>query len=153
MGAKFSAVLMGILLFTPAVSGQQTGKSSGPTAGDLMIDKYLADQTDRLSAKFLDGAKTLEEWQQKRPRLHQEYMDMLGLWPVPEKTPLHVTFTGPDGTNRPLVFGPEPHGKSSSYHRPGSEWGTGFRFTSAGCWHIRLARADTSGDVWLDVAA
>jgi hypothetical protein len=23
-----------------------------------------------------------------------EYMDMLGLWPLPEKTPLKVTFTG-----------------------------------------------------------
>src|SRR5688572_27428630 len=62
--------------------------------GDEMIEKYLAAQSDKLSTKFLDGAKTIDEWKQKRPRLCQEYMDMLGLWPLPEKTPLKATKTG-----------------------------------------------------------
>jgi dienelactone hydrolase len=62
--------------------------------GDEMIEKYLAAETDKLSAKFLDGAKTIDEWKAKRPRLYQEYMDMLGLWPIPEKTPLKATVTG-----------------------------------------------------------
>jgi cephalosporin-C deacetylase-like acetyl esterase len=62
--------------------------------GDVMIDKYLAAEADKLSAKYLDGAKTIDEWKAKRPRLHREYLDMLGLWPVPEKTPLHATKTG-----------------------------------------------------------
>src|SRR5262249_40090540 len=57
-------------------------------------EKYLAAETDKLAQKFLDGAKTIEEWKQKRPRLYQEYMDMLGLWPIPEKTPLKATKTG-----------------------------------------------------------
>jgi hypothetical protein len=62
--------------------------------GDAMIDKYLAEEAARLSERFLDGARTLDEWQAKRPRLRQEYFDMLGLWPLPEKTPLHATVTG-----------------------------------------------------------
>ena len=62
--------------------------------GDAMIEKYLAAETDKLSTKFLDGARTIDEWKQKRPRLFQEYMDMLGLWPIPEKTPLKATKTG-----------------------------------------------------------
>src|SRR5438105_4186176 len=65
-----------------------------PTPGDEMIYKYLCAETDKLSAKFLDGAKTLEEWQKKRPRLQHEYLYMLGLWPLPEKTPLKATVTG-----------------------------------------------------------
>jgi dienelactone hydrolase len=65
-----------------------------PLPGDEMIYKYLCAETDKLSAKSLNGAKTLKEWEQKRPRLHQEYLDMLGLWPVPEKTPLKATVTG-----------------------------------------------------------
>jgi hypothetical protein len=56
----------------------------------------------------------------------------------------------PDGRAQPLVFGPEAHA-TSSYDRPGDEWGTGLRFGTRGCWHIHLARADTSADVWLDV--
>jgi dienelactone hydrolase len=66
----------------------------GPTPGDLMIDKYFAAETDRLAQTFLDGARTLDDWQKKRPRLYQEYMDMLGLWPLPAKTPLKATVTG-----------------------------------------------------------
>jgi hypothetical protein len=74
------------------------------------------------------------------------------VWRMTGVGPLRVTFTAPNGYSRPLVFGPERH-DDSTYHRPGAEWGTGFRFGAAGCWHIHLARADTSGDVWLDVAA
>ena len=59
-----------------------------------MIYKYLCTETDKLSQKFMDGAKTLDQWQKIRPRLYQEYMDMLGLWPLPEKTPLKATVTG-----------------------------------------------------------
>jgi cephalosporin-C deacetylase-like acetyl esterase len=62
--------------------------------GDQMIDKYLAQETAKLSQRFMDGASTLEQWQARRPRLRQEYLDMLGLWPLPEKTPLHATVTG-----------------------------------------------------------
>ena len=59
-----------------------------------MIYKYLCAETDKLSGKFLGGAKTIAEWKQKRPRHYQEYMDMLGLWPIPEKTPLKAVVTG-----------------------------------------------------------
>jgi cephalosporin-C deacetylase-like acetyl esterase len=65
-----------------------------PTEGDKQIDKYLADETDRIERRVLDGAATLAEWQQRRPRLRQEYFYMLGLWPLPEKTPLKATVTG-----------------------------------------------------------
>jgi hypothetical protein len=73
------------------------------------------------------------------------------VWRMTGSGPLTVAVVAPDGRARPLVFGPEPH-STSSYHRPGDEWGTGFLFDRAGCWHISLTRADTSADVWLDVA-
>lgn len=69
-------------------------KADKPTSGDAMIYQYLCAETDKLSQKFLDGARTIDEWQKKRPRLYQEYMDMLGLWPIPDKTPLQATITG-----------------------------------------------------------
>ena len=73
------------------------------------------------------------------------------VWRMTGTGPLRVTVAAPDGTPRSLVFGPEPHG-ASSFDRPGDEWGTGIRFDTAGCWRIHLARSDTSGDAWLDVA-
>jgi hypothetical protein len=73
------------------------------------------------------------------------------VWRMTGTGPLTVVLTAPDGRRRPLVFGPEPHG-ASNYHRPGDEWGTGFRFSTGGCWHVHLTRHDTAGDVWLNVA-
>jgi hypothetical protein len=73
------------------------------------------------------------------------------VWRMTGTGPLSVTFRAPDGERHRLTFGPEQHG-ASSWDRPGDEWGTGFKFTSAGCWHIHLARTDASGDVWLDVS-
>jgi dienelactone hydrolase len=80
-----------LLSFVSVVRAQDTAP---PKPGDAMIDKFLAAETERLSRRFLDGAKTLDEWQQRRPRLYQEYLEMLGLWPLPEKTPLNAKVTG-----------------------------------------------------------
>ena len=68
--------------------------TDAPKPGDKLIDDYLKRLTREQSEKFLDGAKTREEWEKKRPRLRREYLDMLGLWPLPEKTPLKPTITG-----------------------------------------------------------
>jgi cephalosporin-C deacetylase-like acetyl esterase len=64
------------------------------TRGDEMIDKYLTGLVKETSGRFLDGAKTREEWEKKLPRLRREYLDMLGLDPLPERTPLKATVTG-----------------------------------------------------------
>jgi cephalosporin-C deacetylase-like acetyl esterase len=79
------------LLLVPLLATAARGQ---PKPGDEMIDKYLARKTADVSQRVLDGATTLAEWQARRPRLRQEYLDMLGLWPWPEKTPLHATVTG-----------------------------------------------------------
>jgi cephalosporin-C deacetylase-like acetyl esterase len=79
-----------LALFPPSAPAQD----HKATEGDKQIEKYLAAETDRLSKRVLDGATTLAEWQQRQPRLRQEYFYMLGLWPLPEKTPLHATITG-----------------------------------------------------------
>ncbi len=65
-----------------------------PLPGDVMIERYLQKETERLGSRFLDGAKTRAEWEDKKPRLRREYYEMLGLWPLPQKTPLYATITG-----------------------------------------------------------
>ena len=87
---RFTSLALVLLLGT-AVRAADTPDTK---AGDAMIDKYLANLTKELSGRFLDGAKTRDEWEKKLPRLRREYLDMLGLWPLPEKTPLQATVTG-----------------------------------------------------------
>ncbi len=72
------------------------------------------------------------------------------VWRMTGSGELSITVTGPTGEVAPLTFGPERHG-GSTYDRPGDEWGSGYRFDQPGCWHLHLERADTSGDVWLQV--
>lgn len=67
--------------------------AEGPSV-DEMMRKYLAAEAKRLSAKFMDGATTKADWEKARPRLKREFLDMLGLDPLPEKTPLKATVTG-----------------------------------------------------------
>jgi len=64
------------------------------TPADVAIHKYLRAQVAELDKNFLDGAKTKEEWHAKRPKLKEQMFDMLGLWPLPEKTDLRATVTG-----------------------------------------------------------
>src|SRR5262245_26366619 len=92
MRETLALICVSSLLALPAPLPAQKDKDK-PTPGDEMIYKYLCAETDKLSKKVLDGAKTIEEWQKKRPRLHREYMDMLGLSPLPEKTPLKPKIT------------------------------------------------------------
>lgn len=79
------------------VSGRSRSRLAAepaPPSADEAIHKYLAAEAKRLSAKFLDGATTQAEWEAARPRLKREFLYMLGLDPLPEKTPLHATVTG-----------------------------------------------------------
>ncbi len=84
------ATVMGVV----AVNGAFAQDPPKRLPGDAMMEQYLAAETDKLSKKFLDGATTLDAWKQRLPRLKREYLDMLGLWPIPEKTPLKATVTG-----------------------------------------------------------
>jgi dienelactone hydrolase len=83
--------VLALVAFSPLVLLAQAPK---PLPGDERIEAYLKKETERLSGRFLDGAKTKEEWEARRPRLRREYLDMLGLWPLPERTALHATVTG-----------------------------------------------------------
>jgi len=81
---------LGLIVFgaTPA------GAADDTRAGDAMIDAYLQKQADTIHASFMEGIATPEDWAQNRAALQREYMTMLGLWPLPEKSDLHATVTG-----------------------------------------------------------
>src|SRR6266851_1365404 len=75
-----------LVLVVLQVHGTGLGQPSAPTRGDIVMEKYLAHEAAQLSRRVLDGTKTLDEWKARRPRLKQELLEMLGLWPLPENT-------------------------------------------------------------------
>jgi len=75
------------------------GWSQEPTteiepAGPTSLRKFLDEETRWVSGADTGWASSPEEWLVRQPQLHQQYLDMLGLWPVPEKTPLAAKITG-----------------------------------------------------------
>jgi hypothetical protein len=54
-----------------------------------------------------------------------------------------------DGTVIQPVW--EQHHESSTWGRPGLEWGTGFNFPTPGCWTITVTSGETTGTISLKV--
>lgn len=59
-----------------------------------MIHAYLKQEALRMDAQFLSGITNKAQWEARRGELHQQYLEMLGLWPLPERTPLQAQVTG-----------------------------------------------------------
>jgi cephalosporin-C deacetylase-like acetyl esterase len=64
------------------------------TPGDRVIRRYLAARAAELEREFLAGVKTAADFERIRPALREDLFDMLGLRPMPERTPLKATITG-----------------------------------------------------------
>ncbi len=62
--------------------------------GDEMIQEYLAREAELIHGTFMQHVKSREDWEKLRPRYRDEYLYMLGLQPMPEKTPLKAVVTG-----------------------------------------------------------
>ncbi len=75
-----------------------------PPRGDAMVEKLLARDADLLAGQVFEAAATRAEWQAFRPRLKAELFQVLGLWPVPERTPLHARVTGTLDREGPVVI-------------------------------------------------
>lgn len=84
-----------VLSISTGVSrAQPLGEADRASPGDAMIQEYLRSEAAALSDRFSADVASLEAWQANRARYAREYMYMLGLDPLPEKTPLEAVVTG-----------------------------------------------------------
>jgi hypothetical protein len=72
------------------------------------------------------------------------------VWRMTGSGSLRLTASGPHGRRIGLQWGPDFH-TGSDYHRPGQEWGAGYRFPTPGCWDLHARRSTATADVWLHV--
>ena len=85
------AFLFGALLPGNAQIPKLAGK---PTPGDAMLADYFRNETAALSQHCLADINTLDEWKAKRGEYRRQLQEMLGLWPMPERTDLKPVVTG-----------------------------------------------------------
>lgn len=96
--SSFAALLfvavLGWQLVPADSSAQEYGDADRGSPGDAMIQAYLKREAAKLDARFADDLVSAEEWKAKRKQYLDEYYYMLGLAPLPEKTPLRPVVTG-----------------------------------------------------------
>jgi hypothetical protein len=91
MPSRFRPLLwVGILLVNPGLPG----RAAEPTRGDRMLDAYFRHETQRLADACLADVHSRADWEKRRPELRRQFLDMLGLWPLPPRTDLKPVITG-----------------------------------------------------------
>ncbi len=84
-------LLVGAFLSGDAQIPRLTGK---PTPGDALLADYFRTETARISLRCLADIQSLDDWTTKRPEYRRQLQEMLGLWPMPERTDLQPVITG-----------------------------------------------------------
>jgi dienelactone hydrolase len=70
------------------------GADARAEVGDLELASYFRVETAKLSALCLNDLTRAEDWALRRDGYRRELLEMLGLWPMPERTPLKAELTG-----------------------------------------------------------
>ena len=64
------------------------------TPADAQLKQYFRTEAATLSERCLADIKTLDDWKSQRAEFRRQYQEMLGLWPMPERTDLKPVVTG-----------------------------------------------------------
>jgi dienelactone hydrolase len=78
----------------PLVLSVQSATSPEEPSGDSTIRRYLGARAVELEREFLPAVESAADFEKIRPLLRQDLFDMLGLRPLPARTPLKATITG-----------------------------------------------------------
>lgn len=86
---------MGFLaLPLPADDSPAPKSAEPPSRADRMLADYFRHETTLLTERCLADIRSLDDWQAKRVAYRRQLQEMLGLWPMPERTDLKPVITG-----------------------------------------------------------
>lgn len=85
------------LFLSASVALAQPPKPAPPQPterGEKMLDAYFRRRVKEIGDRCLTDLTTKEDWEKRRPELRRQFLDMVGLWPLPERSDLKATITG-----------------------------------------------------------
>jgi len=62
--------------------------------GEAMVEKYFRAKVKEIADDSLKGITSKAEWEKRRPELRKQFLAMMGLDPLPERTSLNAKVTG-----------------------------------------------------------
>jgi dienelactone hydrolase len=80
-----------LLLFGSAFAAEPPPDYS---RGQKMLDAYFRRRVREIEENCLKDIGTKQDWERQRPELRRQFLDMIGLWPLPPRTDLKATVTG-----------------------------------------------------------
>ena len=138
------AVLMGLAACAPSPAPTATESACQPSV--------IQTSTDRPPEIQATIQSTGEVWALLFFDQAQVGQDEKIVWRITGAgQPFKIEARHTDGTVIQPIWGPEYH-TSSSWERPGMEWGTGFNFPKPGCWTLTATLGATVGEIRLQVA-
>ncbi len=100
-GMKQALALLALVVFVHAVQGGQTQTDFRNITAtrvspeqEILLSQYFAAETAKLERSCLAEVRTLTDWESRKEECRRELLEMLGLWPMPERTDLKATVTG-----------------------------------------------------------
>jgi hypothetical protein len=88
------ALAAGLILLLAAPPASAAEPKEDTSRGDRMLDTYFRLQTKQIADACLTDIKSKADWEKQRPELHRQFLEMLGLWPLPARTNLKPVITG-----------------------------------------------------------
>jgi len=86
---KIIAILVGFFAsFSVCISQEEVKK------GNEIRDAYLRSEVEKIRSNALADIKTKADWDLNSGKMRRQLLEMLGLWPLPEKTNLKPVVTG-----------------------------------------------------------
>lgn len=76
------------------VSSDFTGIPTEPKTGDKLLGEYFEKETRRVAARTEKIVESDEDWTRQSPALRRQLFEMLGLQPLPVRSPLKPVITG-----------------------------------------------------------
>jgi hypothetical protein len=83
--------LLAVLSCGAALAAEPTADTS---RGDRLLEAYFRSQVRQIADACLADVKTRADWEKKRPELRRQFLEMMGLWPLPHRTDLSPVVTG-----------------------------------------------------------
>ncbi|MFW6107271.1 MAG: alpha/beta hydrolase family protein, partial [bacterium] len=101
------------LVLAALMGAAMSDAAQPPKPGDAILRRYVSQEARRLDARYLEGVETPGDWAERRDEYRRQFLYMVGLWPLPPRTPLEATVTGTlerrDFVVEKLHFQSRPH--------------------------------------------
>lgn len=86
--------LMVLTLVSTSVAIGNPPPGASLKRGEQLLERYFDSQCRKIEEACLADVHSRADWEQRRPELRRQFLEMIGLWSMPPRTDLHAEIRG-----------------------------------------------------------